>query len=131
MAPKVEYLGYIIDKNGLHPSNKKVEAIKEARTPTCVTELRAFLDMLNYYGRFLQNVSTKLAPLHALLHKKSKWNWGRDQQMAFSLAKEMLQSDSLLVHYNSSKKLVLECDASPYGVGAVLSHIMEDGTGGP
>ena len=131
MAPEFEYLGYIIDKNGLHPSNKKVEAIKEARTPTCVTELRAFLGMLNYYGRFLPNVSTKLAPLHALLHKKSKWNWGRDQQMAFSLAKEMLQSDSLLVHYDSSKKLVLECDASPYGVGAVLSHIMEDGTGGP
>ena len=69
-APKVEYLGYIIDKNGLHPSNKKVEAIKEARTPTCVTELRAFLGMLNYYGRFLPNVSTTVAPLHTLLHKK-------------------------------------------------------------
>ena len=89
---------------------KKVEAIKEARTPTCVTELRAFLGMLNYYGRFLPNLSTKLAPFHALLHKKSKWNWGRVQEMAFSLAKEMLQSDSLLavlVHYDSSKKLVM------------------------
>ena len=71
-APKVEYLGYIIDKNVLHPCNKKVEAIKEARTPTCVTELRAFLGMLNYYGKFLPNVSTKVAPLHTLLHKKSK-----------------------------------------------------------
>ena len=81
MAPKVEYLGYIIDKNGLHSSNKKVEAIKEAHTPTCVTELRPFLCMLNYYGRFLPNLSTKLAPFHALLHKKSKWNWGRVQQM--------------------------------------------------
>ena len=131
MAPKVEYLGYIIDKNGLHPSNKKVEAIKEAHTPTCVTELKAFLGMINYYGRFLPNLSTKLAPLYALLHKKSKWEWGSEQQTAFGLAKEMLQSDSLLVHYDGSKKLVLECDASPYGVGAVLSHVMEDGTERP
>ena len=51
--------------------------------------------------------------------------------MDFSLAQEMLQSDSLLVHYDSSKKLVLECDASHYGVGAFLSHIMEDGTKRP
>ena len=51
--------------------------------------------------------------------------------MDFSLAQEMLQSDSLLVHYDSSKKLVLEFDASPYGVSAFLSHIMEDGTERP
>ena len=45
----------------------------------------------------------------------------------FSLSKEMLQGVSLLMHYDSSKKLVLECNASPYGLGAVLSHVMEDG----
>ena len=38
----------------------------------------------------------------------------------------MLQSDSLLVHFNPRRKLVLACYTSPYGVGAVLSHAMED-----
>ena len=43
-------------------------------------------------------------------------------------AKEALQADSLLVHFDPMKPLVLACDASDYGIGAVLSHIiMEDG----
>ena len=54
--------------------------------------------------------------------------WGQEQEEVFSAAKEALQDDSLLVHYDESKPLILACDASQYGLGAVLSHTMEDGT---
>ncbi len=64
----------------------------------------------------------KLAPLHELLHKKAKWVWGGKQEVAFMAAKNSLQANTLLVHYNP---LILACDASPYGLGAVLSHKME------
>ena len=46
---------------------------------------------------------------------------------AFQASKELLTSDSLLVHYDPTKELTLMCDASPYGVGAVLSQIDEQG----
>ena len=71
--------------------------------------------------------STKLAPLYQLLQKDVRWTWGSEQEKAFEAAKSALQADSLLVHYDESKPLVLACDASQYGLGAVLSHIMEDG----
>ena len=64
--------------------------------------------------------------MYKLLHKTSKWTWGRAQRDAFGEAKRLLQSDSLLVHFDENKPLILACDASPYGVGAVLSHVMED-----
>ena len=69
----------------------------------------------------------KLAPLYWLLQKDTKWTWGKEQQKAFEVAKSALQAYSLLVHYDESKALILACDASQYGLGAVLSHIMEDG----
>ena len=127
----VVYLGHKIDRDGLHPTDEKVRAIQDAPHPTNVKELRAWLGLLNYYGRFLCNLSTTLAPLHVLLRKETKWQWGKDQNEAFVAAKNLLQSDSLLVHCDQDKPILLACDASPYGVGAVLSHQMPDGSERP
>ena len=127
MLPSVEYLGHVIDQHGLHPTKEKVKAIREASEPQNVSELRSFLGISNYYAKFLPNLSTKLAPLYALLQKESKWTWDHKQVKAFQAAKNALQGDALLVHYDNSKQLVLACDASQYGLGGVLSHIMDDG----
>ena len=50
---------------------------------------------------------------------------------AFTEAKRQLSSQQLLVHFDPSKKLLLSCNASPYGIGAVLSHLIPDGTEQP
>ena len=72
-----------------------------------------------------------LAPLHDLLKKGIPWSWKASHQKEFDTSKQQLCSDTLLVHYDMDKKLILSCDASPYGVGAVLSHVMEDGSERP
>ncbi|KAK6319814.1 hypothetical protein J4Q44_G00089210 [Coregonus suidteri] len=75
LQDSVEYLGYKIDEQGLHPTNSKVEAIVNAPAPTNVSELRSFLGLLNYYGKFVANLSSLLHPLHQLLQADTKWNW--------------------------------------------------------
>lgn len=55
----VEYLGHILDAQGLHPVEKKVKAIMDAPTPTYITELKAYLGLLNYYNKFLPNLATR------------------------------------------------------------------------
>ena len=127
LLPKVEYLGHIINEQGLHLTHDKVKAIQEASRPHNVVELRSFLGIINYYGKFLPNLSTRLAPLYQLLKKGVKWQWNRQNDEAYAAAKSALQDDSLLVHYDSTRQLVLACDASQYDLGAVLSHIMDDG----
>lgn len=86
---------------------------------------------MNYYGKFLPNLATLLRPLYDLLHAAKKWSWGKSQEQAFCRAKELLMSAPLLTHYNPEKPLILSCDASPYGVGAVLLHHREDGSEQP
>ena len=74
----------------------------------------------------LPHASAVLAPLHELLRKDARWKWADAQENAFQKAKDLLQADSLLVHYNPERPLVVSCDASPWGVGAVLAHQMDD-----
>ena len=57
--------------------------------------------------------------------------WGNEQKEAFQEAKTQLTSSCLLVHFDPQKQVILSCDASPYGVGAVLSHQMDDGSEKP
>ena len=90
LLPQVKYLGHQISQKGLHPTKEKVRAIVEAPAPQNITQLKSFLGMLNYYSKFLPNLSTLLATLYKLLHKKMSWQWGKAQQEAFFNAKELL-----------------------------------------
>ena len=118
---EVEYLGHRITPDGLQPTLTKVKAITEAPAPTNVPELKAFLN----------NLATTVAPLYKLLQKSTRWSWGPEENSAFEQIKKQLTSDSLLAHYNPNAELILSCDASPYRVGAVLSHRFSEGTERP
>ena len=86
---------------------------------------------MNFYYKLLPIFSTTLALLHSLLQKQHSWSWGPAQQHAFQLAKSQLTSSALLVHYYDQKELLLSCDASPYGIGAVLYHHFDDASEKP
>ena len=131
MRSSVEYLGHRIDETGLHPLLNKIRAIKEAPTPRSVHELKSYLGILTYYGKFLPNLSSTLYPLYRLLRKDQPWLWGAEQKNAFATSKDLLTADKFLTHFDPTLKLSLMCDASAYGVGAVLAHVMPDGSEKP
>ncbi len=71
LQDNVEYLGHRVNAHGLQPVGRKVKAIVEAPSPSNVSELKAYLGLLNYYDKFLPNLATCLAPLYELLKKGS------------------------------------------------------------
>ena len=132
MQKEVEYLGHRVDAQGLHPVDKKVKGIMDAPTPTNITELKAYLGLLNYYNKFLPNLAILLAPLHELLRQKVKWTWQKKQgEETFQKSKTLLNSADVLIDYSAVQELLLSCDASPYGMGAILSHRMDNGSERP
>ena len=60
-----------------------------------------------------------------------RWQWSYKEQKTFNKAKELLLSSKVLVHFDPDREVVLACDASPYGLGAVLSHRIADGVERP
>ncbi|CAH8585986.1 unnamed protein product [Schistosoma intercalatum] len=125
---KVRYLGFIIDKDGRRPDPENAQAVKTMPRPTDVPTLRSFLGLVSHYGAFTPNLHQLRAPLNNLLVKNVKWSLSATCQAAFDEVKKVLVSDLLLTHYDPSLPIVLASDASNYGIGAVISHIMPDGS---
>ena len=127
----VEYLGHQVDATGIRTTPDKVDAVIKAPPPKNTSELRSFLGLVNYYGKFVPHLSTVLHPLNHLLKAGMRWSWSQDCSKAFSRAKEELSSAWVLTHYDPSLPLSMAADASAYGVGAVLSHVFPDGSERP
>ena len=124
----VTYCGHVIAADGLHTLSKQTRAIASMPSPQDVSQLRSFLGMVQYFSRFLPNLATTLSPLHRRLTKGVTWSWGSAEETAFQTVKKQLMSDRVLMSFNPSFSVVVACDSSAYGIGAVLSHRLPDGT---
>ena len=131
MKERVTYCGHEIDKSGLWKMKDKVDAVLNAPVPQNVAQLRSLLGLVNYYNRYLPNLATVIKPLHELLEKNRKWVWSDACQLAFENIKKLITSEPVLTHYDPTAPIRLACDASPYGLGAVLSHVTPDGSEKP
>ena len=124
-------VGHQISSDGIRPLQTKIETILKAPVSGNVQKLRSFLGLINYHGKFILNLSTLLQPLNALLQAGTKWSWSTKCEKAFQEAKKQIASAKVLTHYDPTLPIKLAADASAYGVGAVISHRMPDGTERP
>ncbi|XP_037564767.1 uncharacterized protein K02A2.6-like [Dermacentor silvarum] len=102
---EVTFLGHRVDASGLKPKDDNIAAVIRASTSTSVTELKAFLGLINYYAKFLPNLSTHLAPLYDLLKKGATWEWRNKQETAFKHVKEAFQTSKFLAHFDLKKTI--------------------------
>ena len=120
MVDQIMYLGHTISAEGVAPSPEKVRALKSAPPPANVGELQSFIGTATYVGKFIPKFSELMAPLYKLLKKDSKWKWEEAENNAFQKVKDALCENAMLAHYDPSKPLILQVDASSVGLGAVL-----------
>ena len=131
LVNSLEYLGFVLDGNGIHKTQDKVRAVKEAKVPENVKQLQSFLGLVTFYGKFIKDLATIAHPLYQLLNKEATWNWSTQCQDAFDKIKAEVTSPKFLVHFNQSLPVKLVCDASQVGIGAVIAHVMPDGSERP
>ncbi|XP_026288983.1 uncharacterized protein K02A2.6-like [Frankliniella occidentalis] len=121
---QVDFLGLRLSARGLQPDPMKVQKIHQSQIPKDRDQLLCFLGMVNFYNKFIKNMSTTAAPLYAL--RDTTFKWGDAQHKAAMSLINSLNSE-VLVPYSLHQTLRLTCDASPIGAGAVLAHVSDTG----
>ena len=127
----LEYLGHLISKEGIRPTDERVKCVLEAPSPQNKQQLQSFLGLMIYNAKFHPSLSHVLHPLNNLLRKNVQWKWTEEEQKSFDAAKALVSNRQYLAHYDVSKPLKVYCDASPKGVGACLTHVMPNGVEQP
>ncbi|GJW50994.1 putative reverse transcriptase domain-containing protein [Tanacetum coccineum] len=117
----MQFLGHLIDSQGLHVDPAKIEAVKNWTSPTTPTEIRQFLGLAGYYRRFIKDFSKIAKSLTELTQKNKKYIWGENQESAFQLLKQKLCEAPILALPEGNDDFVVYCDAST-SLGA---HILD------
>ncbi|GJQ92594.1 putative reverse transcriptase domain-containing protein [Tanacetum coccineum] len=124
---EVQFLGHVVNRDGIHVDPSKVESVKNWKTPESSTEIRSFLGLAGYYRRFIENFSKIAKPLTLLTQKNKTYVWGDKQDEAFQILKEKLCNAPVLALPDGPDDFVVYCDASKQGFGCVLMQRIQRG----
>ncbi len=119
---RVEFLGHIIDAEGLHMMEDKVTAMTGWPRPNNVAELQSFLGTVGYYRRFIRMFSDLSAPLTQLLQKGQPFIWADKQQQAFESLKQAVSQKPVLILPDPALPYTVTTDASGFAVGGTLAQ---------
>ncbi|KAJ9541670.1 hypothetical protein OSB04_028176 [Centaurea solstitialis] len=117
---EVQFLGHLVNREGIKVDPAKVEAVMKWETPKSPTEIRSFLGLAGYYRRFIQDFSKVAVPLTKLTRKNVSFVWGEEQQSAFETLRQKLCEAPVLTLPEGVEDMTVYCDASYHGLGCVL-----------
>jgi hypothetical protein len=124
MKEEISFLGHRVSANGLKVDPEKVRAVADWKVPKDVNGVRSFLELADYFRRFLQGYSKMVVPLTNLTRKDKRWEWTAECQEAFEKLKHALINAPVLAPPELGKPFEMVLDASGVGLGAVL---LQDG----
>ncbi|XP_044262773.1 uncharacterized protein LOC123010135 [Tribolium madens] len=116
----VEYLGHKISVDGVRPGRRKIQAVVNFPTPQNVHNVRQFVGLASYFGKFINNFAVLARPLTDLTKQNVGWRWGDMEQKSFDKLKALLVDRPVLAIYDPKAVTELHTVASKLGIGGVL-----------
>ena len=123
----VNYLGFVLSKDGLTMDPSKVQTIQDWPVPRKVKDIQSFLGFANFYRRFIADYSKIVVPLTRLTRKGVPWIFSDAALHSFNTLKLAFTTAPILTHWIPDKQLIVETDASDYALGAILSIQLDSG----
>ena len=117
---KVVFMGILLSKHGIGPTEEKVGAVKGATRPPSASEVRIFLSFVAFSSRFIPNFAAKAESQRVLCGKDEKFLWGKAKEEAFNTLEEDIAGGSTLAYFDSGAHTEVIADARLVGLGAIL-----------
>ena len=129
-AKEIEYVGHVLNKDGMTFSRDKIEKVLQIPKPIKEKELKSFLGLANYFRDHIENHSTIVRPLNDLLkgyQRTRKIQWTPEAEKAFEDIKDAINNCPQLffLDYTEGLPIYLHTDASNYGIGAYLFQVVD------
>ncbi len=130
---QIEFVGHLIDSEGMRFSNKKLIGIREFKLPRSKKELKSFLGLANFFRDHVQGHSLLSHPLSAMLEGYTKRTrqqmvpWTTETIESFEKLKMAVNNCQKLYFLDYSNEIYLQTDASDYGAGAYLFQKTPEG----
>lgn len=119
---QVKYLGHIFSLNEIKPDPDRLIAIEKMSRPKNKTDLQTFLGVVNFMRSFIKNLSEKTATLRELLKKNAIFQWTQLHDKVFDDIKTEILNSNVLMPFDTSKQIAIQCDASQNGLGCCFHH---------
>lgn len=119
-ASEIEFYGHRLSNDGIRPLQDHISAVQDFRMPNNAEEVRSFLGLMNYVGKFIPNLATISEPLRYLTKQNTSFEWSPEHIHSFNQLKSSLIKHSTLGYYSVHDRTQVIADASPVGLGAVL-----------
>ena len=132
-AEEIDFLGFKVGQYGISMNLSKVDTIATWPVPELFREIQVFFGFANFYQRFIRSFSEVSNGLTEMLHggsngkfKGVKFDMTQAALRSFDKLKQRFASAPMLIHYNPSRQIMLECDASRFAIGAILSQLVSE-----
>ena len=116
-------MGFLLSEKGIGLTSAKAEAVKKAQRPKSASEVRSFSGLVSFSARFIDDLATKAELLRKLTRKNVAFKWQTEQEKAFKCLNEDLAQADSLAYFDPKSEMRILADASPVGLGAVLTQI--------
>ena len=103
-----------------------MNAVRNWSSSKWVKKVQVFLELMNYYWKFIPNYAKIVKPLMQLMCKNERWHWDKEQKNAFHTLKKSLNETTHLRILNLTCKKILKINASDFAVDACLYQIEDE-----
>jgi transposase InsO family protein len=131
---EIDYLGHTINADGFKPLNNNIDAIIKVPNPRTAKQVHSFLQMPNFYRKFIHNFTELTRPLRPFQKNNMKFYWGEREQSSWNALKTALITPPVFLNFplydnqiNRKSSFILSTDASKFGIAGALKQQTPDG----